>query len=108
MKSNNSIIFEGVIQGDLFSIVEGEEQRCAVMVWSRHTVVREGEDDLVVLDDDVRVEFRSAELIEAAWKRASPGREVKVVGAIHRSKADNEVYILAEHAEYRPLLKKEG
>jgi hypothetical protein len=108
MKSMNSIIFEGVIQSALSSDGGGKEQRCSFVLCGYHRVAQEGEDDFVVLDDDIRVEFRSAELVEAAWHKAVLGRVAKVAGAIHRSKADRDVYILAEHIEYSSLRKKEG
>jgi hypothetical protein len=106
MRSMNSIIFEGIIRTG-YSL-DGEEghRRVTFVMCSRHTMVRAGEDDLIVLDDEIRVEFRSKELIEAAIKNVRVGREVKVVGSIHRSKIDQDVYILAEHAEFRPVFAK--
>jgi hypothetical protein len=103
VKSFNSAIFEGVVQSALSLDGKGKNRRCFVVVSSRHTVVRKGRADLVVLDDAIRVEFRSPLLIRMAQREARIGREVRVVGSIHRSKVDNDVYIAAESAVYRPM-----
>jgi hypothetical protein len=102
-RSMNSIIFEGVITELTFD-GEGEAERCAFVLaaWDIH--VKEGEDDIQTLEDDVRVEVRGEGLVGPARRYARIGRKVKVVGKIARAKIDNDLYIVAEHTNYWPRL----
>jgi hypothetical protein len=104
VKSMNSIIFEGVITTATTFSGEAEEKRCAYVLRSWRIETKAGEDDIQVLGDEVRVEFQSEELVEAARMYACMGRKVKVVGKIARSKLDGDIYILAGYVDYWPRL----
>jgi hypothetical protein len=49
--------------------------------------------------------LRNTNLVQGATKNAYAGRGVRVVGRI-ASDEDNNIYIEAEHIEYRPEPKK--
>jgi hypothetical protein len=105
MNNLNSILLEGVISGKPYVVKEGKTERCSFVVSSLH-YQRKGR-DFEGQETRIRVMLRGNGLVAAVTKPAHDGRRVRVVGRIARGGEDNDIYIEAEHVEYRPELTEE-
>jgi single-strand DNA-binding protein len=119
MNDLNSVLIEGVLREDaLLDTKPKEAAVCTFTVastyWTRDNTAPKGTAKLKKVVGFFRVKAR-ANLAELCAKNGRKGRGVRVVGRLQedrRTGPDGEwrsdVFIVAEHIEYKPEFKKEA
>lgn len=104
MNTLNSIILEGTATGETYAIEQqvGERAEKYFGFWVESETQRHGKTER--LRFFIRAYGKLGEVCEKSVKK---GRGVRVVGCImHEADAPTDVYIFAEHIEFKPM--KEG
>jgi hypothetical protein len=102
MDSLNSILFDGVVQGDALFAKDGSGCSFVVSAWN---FKYDGEDCFrEVVGPSVRIEVSGGELMGKVIKKARPGVVASVVGELHGSVGGPGVmadhFIVAEHIKF--------
>jgi hypothetical protein len=102
MNSLNSILLEGTVSGKLCMAGKGKEKRCSFVVSSSRFFQGKSH----ATETRVWVMIRDIKMVETAIRSAHDGRRVRVVGWLACDKKDNDLYIEADHVEYRTVKVK--
>jgi hypothetical protein len=102
MVNLNLILLEGTVSGKPGVVKEGGVERCSFVV-SSLGYVRAGK-GVASRETRVWVMVRDPGLVKSAIQHAYDGRGMRAVGRL-TSDEDGDLYIEAEHIEYRPESK---